>query len=34
VNFVKSNTFDGYAPARDPAIRDKIAIVDRGAVCR
>src|SRR3984957_3068561 len=25
VNFVKSNTFDGYAPAKNPAIRDKIA---------
>ncbi len=25
VNWVKENTFDGYAPAEDPAIRDKIA---------
>jgi len=25
VNFVKSNTFDGFAPGQDPAIRDKIA---------
>lgn len=25
VNFVKSNSFDGYEPGKDPAIRDKIA---------
>jgi alkylation response protein AidB-like acyl-CoA dehydrogenase len=25
VNFVKTHTFDGFAPAKDPAIRDKIA---------
>ena len=25
VNFVKSYTFDGFAPGQDPAIRDKIA---------
>jgi 3-oxocholest-4-en-26-oyl-CoA dehydrogenase alpha subunit len=25
VNFVKSTSFDGYAPAKNPAIRDKIA---------
>jgi hypothetical protein len=25
VNWVKSNTFDGFAPGKDPAIRDKIA---------
>jgi 3-oxocholest-4-en-26-oyl-CoA dehydrogenase alpha subunit len=25
VNFVKNNTFDGFEPGKDPAIRDKIA---------
>ncbi len=35
VNFVKSNRFDGYAPASDPAIRDKIAeLWIEAQVCR
>ena len=35
VNFVKSNSFDGYAPAKDPAIRDKIAdLWIEAQVCR
>lgn len=35
VNWVKSNTFDGYAPASDPAIRDKIAeLWIEAQVCR
>jgi 3-oxocholest-4-en-26-oyl-CoA dehydrogenase alpha subunit len=35
VNFVKSNRFDGYAPANDPAIRDKIAeLWIEAQVCR
>ena len=35
VNFVKSNTFDGFAPAKDPAIRDKIAdLWIEAQVCR
>ena len=35
VNFVKSNRFDGYAPAQDPAIRDKIAeLWIEAQVCR
>ncbi len=25
VNWIKENSFDGYAPAKDPAVRDKIA---------
>jgi alkylation response protein AidB-like acyl-CoA dehydrogenase len=25
VNWVKNNSFDGFAPGKDPAIRDKIA---------
>ena len=35
VNFVKTNSFDGYAPAKDPAIRDKIAdLWIEAQVCR
>ena len=35
VNFVKANAFDGYAPAKDPAIRDKIAeLWIEAQVCR
>ncbi len=35
VNWVKSNDFDGYAPAKDPAIRDKIAdLWIEAQVCR
>jgi len=35
VNFVKSNRFDGYSPAQDPAIRDKIAeLWIEAQVCR
>jgi len=35
VNFVKSNKFDGYSPASDPAIRDKIAeLWIEAQVCR
>jgi alkylation response protein AidB-like acyl-CoA dehydrogenase len=35
VNFVKSSTFDGYAPGQDPAIRDKIAdLWIEAQVCR
>ncbi len=35
VNFVKSNRFDGYSPASDPAIRDKIAeLWIEAQVCR
>jgi alkylation response protein AidB-like acyl-CoA dehydrogenase len=35
VNFVKTNTFDGYSPAQDPAMRDKIAeLWIEAQVCR
>jgi len=35
VNFVKENRFDGYSPASDPAIRDKIAdLWIEAQVCR
>jgi alkylation response protein AidB-like acyl-CoA dehydrogenase len=35
VNFVKSNTFDGFAPGKNPAIRDKIAeLWIEAQVCR
>jgi alkylation response protein AidB-like acyl-CoA dehydrogenase len=35
VNWVKSNKFDGYSPAKDPAIRDKIAeLWIEAQVCR
>ena len=35
VNFVKSNNFDGYSPANDPAMRDKIAeLWIEAQVCR
>ncbi len=35
VNWVKSNAFDGYSPAKDPAIRDKIAeLWIEAQVCR
>ena len=35
VNFVKSKRFDGYSPAQDPAIRDKIAeLWIEAQVCR
>ena len=35
VNFVKSRNFDGYSPASDPAIRDKIAeLWIEAQVCR
>ncbi len=35
VNFVKQNSFDGYAPAKDPAIRDRIAdLWIEAQVCR
>ena len=35
VNFVKSTRFDGYSPAQDPAIRDKIAeLWIEAQVCR
>ena len=35
VNFVKNNTFDGFAPGKDPAIRDKIAeLWIEAQVCR
>jgi alkylation response protein AidB-like acyl-CoA dehydrogenase len=35
VNFVKTNTFDGYSPASDPAMRDKIAeLWIEAQVCR
>jgi alkylation response protein AidB-like acyl-CoA dehydrogenase len=35
VNWVKSNTFDGFAPGQDPAIRDKIAeLWIEAQVCR
>lgn len=35
VNFVKTNKFDGYSPASDPAIRDKIAeLWIEAQVCR
>ena len=35
VNFVKSNRFDGYSPASEPAIRDKIAeLWIEAQVCR
>jgi alkylation response protein AidB-like acyl-CoA dehydrogenase len=35
VNFVKSNSFDGYSPANDPAMRDKIAeLWIEAQVCR
>ncbi|HUZ65356.1 MAG TPA: acyl-CoA dehydrogenase family protein [Acetobacteraceae bacterium] len=35
VNFVKSQDFDGYSPAQDPAIRDKIAeLWIEAQVCR
>lgn len=35
VNFVKQNNFDGYSPASDPAIRDKIAeLWIEAQVCR
>ena len=35
VNFVKQNKFDGYSPASDPAIRDKIAeLWIEAQVCR
>ena len=35
VNFVKSKRFDGYSPAQDPAIRDKIAeLWIEAEVCR
>ena len=35
VNWVKSNTLDGFAPGKDPAIRDKIAeLWIEAQVCR
>jgi alkylation response protein AidB-like acyl-CoA dehydrogenase len=35
VNWVKANKFDGYSPANDPAIRDKIAeLWIEAQVCR
>jgi alkylation response protein AidB-like acyl-CoA dehydrogenase len=35
VNWVKTNTFEGFAPAQDPAIRDKIAeLWIEAQVCR
>ena len=35
VNFVKSTSFDGYSPAQDPAIRDKISeLWIEAQVCR
>jgi alkylation response protein AidB-like acyl-CoA dehydrogenase len=35
VNWVKENSFDGFSPSRDPAIRDKIAeLWTEGQVCR
>ncbi len=35
VNFVKSNSFDGFSPASDPAMRDKIAeLWIEAQVCR
>jgi alkylation response protein AidB-like acyl-CoA dehydrogenase len=35
VNWIKENTFDGYAPAQDPALRDKIAeLWIEAQVCR
>jgi alkylation response protein AidB-like acyl-CoA dehydrogenase len=35
VNFVKNNSFDGYSPSKEPAIRDKIAeLWIEAQVCR